>query len=135
MSEDHPSTTPSKSWFGRLTQALTGEPRNVEELLEALRHAHANGLLSNDTLSMVEGAIEVADLTVADVMIPRSQMVSVSLGASLQSIVATVIESGHSRFPVIGDGKDALLGTLPAKDPLRCCIGGDGSSESSHLLR
>ena len=135
MSEDHPSTTPSKSWFGRLTQALTGEPRNVEELLEELRHAHANGLLSNDTLSMVEGAIEVADLTVADVMIPRSQMVSVSLGASLQSIVATVIESGHSRFPVIGDGKDEILGILLAKDLLRCFIGGDGSSEISHLLR
>ncbi|MEO6689066.1 MAG: magnesium/cobalt efflux protein, partial [Dokdonella sp.] len=76
MSEDPPSTPPPRSWFERISQALSGEPQSREELIEELRHAQANGLMSNDTLSMVEGAIEVADLTVADVMVPRAQMVS-----------------------------------------------------------
>ena len=58
MSEDPPST-PARTWFERITQALSGEPQNREELIEELRHAQANGLMSNDTLSMVEGAIEV----------------------------------------------------------------------------
>ncbi|MFO1516613.1 MAG: transporter associated domain-containing protein [Lysobacterales bacterium] len=134
MSEDHPSTPPHRSWFERLTQALSGEPRNVEELLEELRQAQANGLLSNDTLSMVEGAIEVTDLTVADVMVPRAQMVSLPLGAPLQEILARVIESGHSRFPVHGDDKDEIVGILLAKDLLRCFTAAE-PCDISRLLR
>ena len=68
MSEDPPST-PARTWFERITQALSGEPQNREELIEELRHAQANGLMSNDTLSMVEGAIEgfpVDRLTLVD---------------------------------------------------------------------
>ena len=72
MSEDPPSSSSHRTWFGRLTQALSGEPQSREELIEELRHAQANGLLSNDTLSMIEGAIKVAELTVADVMVPRA---------------------------------------------------------------
>ncbi|TDR41602.1 Mg2+/Co2+ transporter CorC [Tahibacter aquaticus] len=124
MSEDHPSTPAHRSWFGRLSQALSGEPRNIEELLEELRHARANGLLSNDTLSMVEGAIEVADLTVADVMVPRGQVVALAAQAPFQDNLAIVIESGHSRFPVHGDEKDEILGILLAKDLLRCLSDG-----------
>lgn len=124
MSEDHPSTPAHRSWFERLSQALSGEPRNIEELLEELRQAQANGLLSNDTLSMVEGAIEVADLTVADVMVPRGQVVSLSANAPFKDNLAIVIESGHSRFPVHGDEKDEILGILLAKDLLRCLADG-----------
>jgi magnesium and cobalt transporter len=120
MSEDHPSPPVHRSWFERLSQSLSGEPRNIEELLEELRQAQANGLLSNDTLSMVEGAIEVADLTVADVMVPRGQVVSLPADASFTDNLAVVIESGHSRFPVHGDEKDEILGILLAKDLLRC---------------
>lgn len=124
MSEDHPSTTAHRSWFDRLSQALSGEPRNIEELLEELRQAQANGLLSNDTLSMVEGAIEVNDLTVADVMVPRGQVVSLAANAPFKDTLAIVIESGHSRFPVHGDEKDEILGILLAKDLLRCLSDG-----------
>ncbi|MBN8738414.1 MAG: magnesium/cobalt efflux protein [Lysobacterales bacterium 69-70] len=124
MSEDHPSTTAHRSWFDRLSQALSGEPRNIEELLEELRQAQANGLLSNDTLSMVEGAIEVNDLTVADVMVPRGQVVSLAANAPFKDNLAIVIESGHSRFPVHGDEKDEILGILLAKDLLRCLAEG-----------
>jgi len=120
MSEDPPSSPPPRSWFERITQALSGEPQNREELLEELRHAQANGLMSNDTLSMVEGAIEVADLTVSDVMVPRVQMVSLPIDASPEQVLHDVIDSGHSRFPVHGGDKDEILGILLAKDLLRC---------------
>ena len=83
MNEDHPSPHPQKTWLERIGQLVSGEPRNIDELLEELRGAQANGLLSNDTLSMVEGAIEVSDLTVADVMLPRGQMVCLSSEAKL----------------------------------------------------
>jgi len=124
MSEDPPSSPPPRSWFERITQALSGEPQSREELIEELRHAKANGLLSNDTLSMVEGAIEVADLSVADVMVPRAQMVSLPIDAPLKQILAAVIESGHSRFPVHAGDKDEILGILLAKDLLRCFVEG-----------
>jgi magnesium and cobalt transporter len=76
--------------------------------------------MSDDTLEMVEGAIEVAELTVADVMVPRAQMVSLPIDAPLPEVLAAVIESGHSRFPVHGDDRDTILGILLAKDLLRC---------------
>jgi len=120
MSEDPPSTPPSRSWFERITQVLSGEPQSREELIEELRHAQANGLLSNDTLSMVEGAIEVADLTVSDVMVPRAQMVSLPIDAPVPQILNEVLASGHSRFPVHAGDKDEILGILLAKDLLRC---------------
>jgi magnesium and cobalt transporter len=133
MSEDPPSI-PARTWFERITQALSGEPQNRKELIEELRHAQANGLMSNDTLSMVEGAIEVADLTVADVMVPRAQMVSLPVDDPLPQILAQVLESGHSRFPVHAGDKDEMLGILLAKDLLRCFAEG-ASCEIRGLLR
>src|SRR4051812_39419531 len=125
MNEDHPSPLPAKSWLERIGQLVSGEPRNIDELLDELRGAQANGLLSNDTLSMVEGAIEVADLTVADVMLPRGQMVCLPADAPLEETVRRVIESGHSRFPVYGDDDaDQIIGILLAKDLLKCFANG-----------
>ncbi len=124
MSEDPPSRPPHRTWFARLTQALSGEPQSREELIEELRHAQANGLLSNDTLSMIEGAIQVAELTVADVMVPRAQTVFLPIDAPQKDILAIVIESGHSRFPVHDGDKDEILGILLAKDLLRCLAKG-----------
>jgi len=132
MSEDPPSTPSPRSWFERITQALSGEPQSREELIEELRHAQANGLMSNDTLSMVEGAIEVADLSVADVMVPRAQMVSLPIDEPLAQVLERVIESGHSRFPVHAGDKDEILGVLLAKDLLRCMR--DGASQDIRSL-
>jgi magnesium and cobalt transporter len=128
MNEDHPSSQPSRNWLERIGQLVSGEPRNIDELLDELRGAQANGLLSNDTLSMVEGAIEVADLTVVDVMLPRAQMVCLPADAALAEIVRRVIESGHSRFPVYGDDDpDQIIGILLAKDLLKCFAEGAGT--------
>ncbi len=133
-----PSTSPrtqhQRSWFGRLTQALSGEPRNREELLEELRTAHENGLLTADTLAMIEGAITVSDLQVADVMVPRAQMVSLAADADLEALLDAVVESGHSRFPVHGEDRDEILGILLAKDLLRG-FAGDRTLEIRKLLR
>jgi magnesium and cobalt transporter len=120
MNEDHPSPQPARSWLERISHLVSGEPRNIDELLDELRSAQANGLLSNDTLSMVEGAIEVADLRVRDVMIARTHMVVLPVAAPLAEIVKRVIESGHSRFPVHGDDPNEILGILLAKDLLKC---------------
>jgi magnesium and cobalt transporter len=127
MNEDHPSPLPHRSWLERISQLVSGEPRNIEELLEELREAQAKGLLSGDTLSMVEGAIEVSDLTVADVMVPRGQMVCLPVQAPLAEIVRRVIESGHSRFPVYDEDPDQIIGILLAKDLLKCFAEGSAT--------
>src|SRR3954465_1535419 len=134
MSEDPPSTPSHRTWFARLTQALSGEPQSREELIEELRHAQTNGLLSNDTLSMIEGAIKVAELTVADVMVPRAQTVFLPADAPRKDILDIVMESGHSRFPVHDGDKDEILGILLAKDMLRCLARGE-SCDIRALLR
>ncbi|TLY47394.1 MAG: CBS domain-containing protein [Gammaproteobacteria bacterium] len=119
MNEDSPSPQPARTWLDRISQLVSGEPRNIDELLEELRSAKANGLLSGDTLSMVEGAIEVSDLYVGDAMLPRAQMVSLPVAAPFDEIVRRVVESGHSRFPVHGEDEDEILGILLAKDLLK----------------
>jgi len=135
MNEDHPSIQPARSWLERISHLVSGEPRNIDELLDELRSAQVNGLLSNDTLSMVEGAIEVADLRVRDVMIARTHMVSLPISAPLEEVVRRVIESGHSRFPVHGDDPDEIIGILLAKDLLKCFAGGPAPCDIRSLLR
>ena len=136
MSED-PSTGGSapRSWLERLSQVLSGEPRNRDELIDELRAAQANGLMSQDTLTMMEGAITVSDKTVGDVMVPRAHMVTVPLGAPLDHVLRIVIESGHSRFPVLGQDRDQVVGILLAKDLLKCYAGGATPCDVSQLVR
>ncbi len=98
---------------------FSGEPRNRDELIEELRSAQSNGLLSVNTLTMVEGAIKVTELSVDDVMVPRAQIVMLAADSPLPDILAAVVESGHSRFPVHGEDKDEILGILLAKDLLK----------------
>jgi magnesium and cobalt transporter len=115
---DESSPAP-KSWLDRLSQAFSGEPRNKDELIEILREARANGLLDTDTLSMVEGALQVSERHVGDVMVPRAQMVALHLDVELEALIKTVVNSGHSRFPVMGEGSDEVIGILLAKDLLK----------------
>src|SRR5690348_10791267 len=122
MNDDPGSTNgpaPHRSWWDRLGHLFSGEPRNRDELIEELRAAQVNGLLSNDTLTMVEGALKVTELSVDDVMVPRVQIAMIPADASLPEILAKVVESGHSRFPVHGEDKDEIIGILLAKDLLK----------------
>jgi len=114
---------------------FSGEPRNRKELIDELRTAQANGLMSIDTLTMVEGAIKVTELSVDDVMVPRAQIVMVPTDGTLHEVLATVVESGHSRFPVHGEDKDEILGILLAKDLLRGVVSDNGPGSVRELLR
>ena len=134
MSEDR-SSNEQKSWFNKLTQAFAHEPRNRQELLEVLREAHQNKLLDSEALAIVEGAIQVADLQVRDIMVPRSQMVSIKASHSPQEFLPAIIDSAHSRYPVIGESLDEVIGILLAKDLLPLILGSDKPFDIKQLLR
>jgi magnesium and cobalt transporter len=108
-----------KSWLERLSIAFTGEPQDREQLLEMLRDAQQRNLFDHYALSMLEGVFEVIEEQVRDVMIPRAQMVVVEQDWGLDEILAVVVPSGHSRFPVIGEDRDEVVGILLAKDLLQ----------------
>ncbi len=120
MKEDRTSGGPTqRSWIDRLSQALLGEPKDREQLIALLRDAQGRGLFDVDAQAMIEGVLQVAEMQVRDIMIPRSQMVVVNRDADPEELIAVAIESGHSRFPVIGDSRDEVVGVLLAKDLLR----------------
>jgi len=121
MSEDTSSTNDSdgRSWIERLTQVLQIDPRDREELLEILRDSEKRALMDADSLGMIEGVLQVSEMQVRDIMIPRSQMSVLSRGQSHEDMLDDIVESGHSRFPVIGEGRDDVVGILLAKDMLR----------------
>jgi magnesium and cobalt transporter len=134
MSEQpHGGTT--GRWLKRITQSMTGEPRDLAELIEHLRGASERGLFDGDALVMLEGVLAVADMQVRDIMVPRSQMVFVERDESPENLVELVVESGHSRFPVIGEDRDQILGVLLAKDLLRLQMTGNDSFEIREYMR
>jgi magnesium and cobalt transporter len=117
MSPDRPGS--AGSWLRRIVESLTGEPRDLDQLAEVLADARDRGLIDADVLGMLEGVLEVSEIQVRDVMVPRSQMVVVHRGDPPEKILPAVVESGHSRFPVVGDDRDEIAGILLAKDLLR----------------
>jgi magnesium and cobalt transporter len=117
MSEDRPA--PSGRWLRRLLESLSGEPQDLEELSDVLADARDRGLIDADVLGMLEGVLEVSEIQVRDVMVPRSQMVVVQREDPPEKILPVVIDSGHSRFPVVGEDRDEIVGILLAKDLLR----------------
>jgi magnesium and cobalt transporter len=112
------STSPARSWLEKLGQVLAGEPRDRNELVEILRDATERRLLDPNSLGMIEGILEVPELRVRDIMIPRSQMIVIEQDMLLEQILPIVATTVHSRFPVIGENKDEVLGILLAKDLL-----------------
>ncbi|MNZ33783.1 Magnesium and cobalt efflux protein CorC [compost metagenome] len=117
MSEDR-SSNGHRSWLEKLTQAFAHEPKSRQELLELLREAHQNKLLDSEALSIVEGAIQVADLQVRDIMVPRSQMISIKAYQTPREFLPAIIDAAHSRYPVVGESIDDVMGILLAKDLL-----------------
>ena len=109
----------NRSLMDRIVNIIGGEPRDQGELLEDVRDAKDRGILNQETLQMIEGVFNVVDMQVRDIMIPRAQMVVVEKDAELRELLPVIIESGHSRFPVIGEDKDDVVGILLAKDVLR----------------
>lgn len=120
MSDEQPPSrnSPQKSWVDRISQLLTGEPQDLDDLLEILREAREKRLLDTDALSMIEGVLQVSQMRVRDIMIPRVQMVVVPKDAELETIFPLVTEFGHSRYPVIDGDRSKVVGVLLAKDLL-----------------
>ena len=117
MNDDRPAG--QGSWLRRLVESLSGEPRDIEQLSDVLADAKDRGLIEADVLSMMEGVLQVSAIQVRDVMVPRAQMVVVQREDPQEKILPAVIESGHSRFPVVGEDRDEVVGILLAKDLLR----------------
>ena len=116
MPEEH---GPTGRWLRRITDSFSGEPRDREDLTETLANAKARGIISADAFEMLEGVLEVVEMQVRDIMVPRSQMVIVNRDDPPEDILPAVIEAGHSRYPVIGEDRDQVVGILLAKDLLR----------------
>jgi len=120
-------------WLRRLTKE---GPASKAELVETLRAAARGNLIDADALRMIQGVLRVDDLHVRDIMVPRSQMVVLERDSGPGQLLPAVIESGHSRFPVIGDDRDQIVGILLAKDLLRYFAeGADGSFDIRDVLR
>lgn len=118
MNDEHPPSrrSPQKRWVDRISQLLTGEPQDLDDLLEIIREAKENYLLDTDALSIIEGALQVSQMRVRDIMIPRVQMVVVPKDAEIEALFPLVTEFGHSRYPVIEDDRSKVVGILLLKD-------------------
>ncbi len=120
---DKPNQKPSL--LKRLSQFLLHEPEDREQLFKLLQGAHEHQLMDGDSLAMIEGVLQVSDMQARDIMIPRSQMDVIDISKSPKEFIPHVIETAHSRFPVIEDDKNDVIGILLAKDLLRYYAGED----------
>ncbi len=113
------------SLLERLSHFLLREPEDREQLVELLHSAYENHLMDSDSLAMIEGVLQVSEMQVRDIMIPRSQMDVIDITHPPETFIPHVIETAHSRFPVIEDNKNDVIGILLAKDLLRYYAGED----------
>lgn len=136
MNEDQPGNGSGKAtWVEKIGKAFSSHPRDREDLLAILKDACAHGILDADVLAMMEGALEVSETQVRDAMIPRSQMVVVNADSPLEEFLPQIVESGHSRFPVIGEDKDEVMGILLAKDLLPHVVRGGEPIDLARTMR
>lgn len=136
MSEDQSSNgSGSKNWMGRISKAFSSEPRDREELKELINESCEKGILDAEAVAMIEGALAMSEMQVRDAMVPRSHMVVIPLDIPLKEFLPIVLESGHSRFPVIGGDRDTVEGILLAKDLLRHYAENSGELDLKALLR
>ena len=128
MSDDNSQTSQGssgKTWLGRIAQMLQGEPQNREELVEVIADAQERDLIDPETKDMIEGVLGVSELKVRDIMIPRSQMVTLEVDTPLEELLPRMVDSTHTRFPVVCEDKDHVEGILLAKDLLPLIINKD----------
>ena len=121
--------------MGRISKVFSSEPRDREELRELINESCEKGILDAEAVAMIDGALAVSEMQVRDAMVPRSHMIVISLETTMKEFLPTVLESGHSRFPVIGEDRDEVEGILLAKDLLRFYTEESGPFELKALLR
>jgi len=125
MSDDYSDNGTSRSWLERVGQFFSSTPGDRSELLDLMRSMRDSHIIDGDTLGIIEGAVCVADMQVREIMIPRSQMVTVKASQDPKEFLGEIISSAHSRFPVIGDSQDDVIGVLLAKDLLPLALNND----------
>lgn len=138
MSDEPPSSITEKqerSWLDKLLHAFSGEPKSRDELMEIIKDAADNHLLDQEALSIIEGAMDVSSLQAREIMVPRSHIVAIRIEDSPQEYLPKIIESGHSRFPVIGENIDDVRGILLAKDLLPLALKGTDNFNIETILR
>ena len=136
MNDEPPSSqTVEKSWLDKLIANFSAEPKSRAELLSIIQEAARNRLLDEEALNIIEGAFDVADQQVRDIMVPRSQMVVVRIEDDPKDLLPILIDSGHSRFPVIGESSDDIRGILLAKDLLPLVLQGLEDFKLDNIIR
>ncbi|WP_028116359.1 CNNM family magnesium/cobalt transport protein CorC [Ferrimonas senticii] len=140
MHDDHPPSSNAsgdkpKSLFDKLSQLFAGEPQNKQELVDVIQDAEDRDLIDADTKEMINGVLEVAELRVRDLMVPRSQIIAIEKNQTVEEFLPLVIESAHSRFPVIDRDKDHIEGILLAKDMLAWGFAPDAERNLESILR
>lgn len=121
MSDDNPHSTSgsaSRGWLDKILQPFNGEPKNKEDLKEVINEAESREVIDPQTREMIEGVIGVHDMRVREIMIPRAQMITIEIDQSVEEFLPLMLDSAHSRFPVISEDKDHIEGILLAKDLL-----------------
>ena len=118
MNDDRKLEGDERSWLDRLTHFISGEPQTKSDLEGVLSLAEEHEIIDEDARKIMEGALMVSDMQVRDIMIPRAQMVVIDSDRGLSEVLAQIVTAGHSRYPVIGDGIDDVIGILLAKDLL-----------------
>ncbi|MBT3460484.1 MAG: CBS domain-containing protein [Halieaceae bacterium] len=135
MNDTHTPENDERSWVERLTQFLSGTPQNRADLEGLLELAVNNELIDDDAKTIMEGALSVSDMQVRDIMIPRAQMTVIKIDAELDEALPQIIHAAHSRFPVIDDNLDNVVGILLAKDLLPLILEREPEFDLRSLLR
>lgn len=119
MSDDRSGNdSGDKSWINKIAELFSSEPHTRSDLQDILALAVDNEIIDSDARSIMEGAMEVSDMQARDIMIPRTQMVVIKEDTPMEEILSHIIQSAHSRYPVVGDSLDEISGILLAKDLL-----------------
>ncbi len=134
MNDDDNSQTNAPSWIKRLSSALSKNPKTREELLDLLRDIQ-HDLLEPDSLRMIEGVLQVSQMSVSEIMISRAEMIVVQKDSPFDEILPIAVKSGHSRIPVIGENKDEVIGILMVKDLLLFTLQGPENFSLKEILR
>ncbi len=136
MNDESQSTKASENTLlKRLTRLFSPTPSNSDEVADMLRSAENESIIDADALQIMEGALKVSDLQAREIMIPRSQIKLIEADSSLEEILKLVVESQHSRFPVVGESSDDIQGILLAKELLPLVLSGKDSFNLQGMLR
>ena len=135
MNDERAPESEERSWLDRLTHFISGEPQNKTDLEGVLSLAEEHEIIDEDARKIMEGALSVSDMQVRDLMIPRAQMVVIDSDQPLQEALPKILQSGHSRYPVIGEGIDDVIGILLAKDLLPLIQADSDVPSISSLMR